>query len=240
MQPTTGRPSLVICAHGARGVALTAEAHAARLRDQDKGARFADVRACALRTEPFLEDVAAALSPAPVVLVPYLMAEGYTLDILNRHLQALPIAGRTTVARAVGAHPGMAALLHDMAAHACAKEEWRLRDTGMLLVGHGTPKSRTSAATAEAQAARIADRGSFAAVATAFLEQSPTLAEALARPGPARWVAVGFFTDAGEHGREDVPALLAESGAEAVYAGPVGAEAGMAALIRDAAEAALA
>jgi len=240
MQPTTHRPALVICAHGARGVELTAEAHARAIGEQDDGRRFAEVRACALRTEPFLEDVAAALPEGPVVLVPYLMAEGYTLDVLNRRLDALPIAARTTVARAVGAHPGMAELLHDMAARSCAEAGWSPDETGMLLVGHGTPKSPTSAATAEAQAARIAERGTFAAVATAFLEQSPTVAEALARPCPARWVAVGFFTDAGEHGREDVPALLAESGAAAVYAGPVGGDPGMAGLIRDAAAAALA
>lgn len=236
MTATTSTASLLIACHGAKGVPLTVTDHADILRATGG---FAGVHPCALRTEPMLEHVAEVLPEGPVVLVPYLMAEGYTLNLLSERLAALPIAARTTVCRAVGAHPEMAALLRRKGERACTERDWPAAETGFLLVGHGTPRNKASAATAEAQAERIAAAGTFAAVRTAFLEQAPSVAEALSGDGPAHWVVVGFFTDAGEHGRDDVPELLAETHARTVYAGPVGPDPGMAELIRHQAEAAL-
>jgi sirohydrochlorin ferrochelatase len=45
--------------------------------------------------------------------------------------------------------------------------------------------------------------------------------------------AVGFLTDAGTHGAGDVARLLAETGREAVYFGPIGPDPAIVPLILD-------
>jgi sirohydrochlorin ferrochelatase len=57
--------------------------------------------------------------------------------------------------------------------------------------------------------------------------------------GARHCVAVGLFVDAGEHGEEDIPALLAPAGERAVYAGPIGPDPLITELILDQAYAAL-
>ena len=44
---------------------------------------------------------------------------------------------------------------------------------------------------------------------------------------------VGLFIDRGEHGEEDIPAILAEADPEAVYTGPIGADARVTDLLLD-------
>jgi sirohydrochlorin ferrochelatase len=79
----------------------------------------------------------------------------------------------------------------------------------------------------------------FAEVAVGFLDEHPGVREALDALGAAHCVAVGLFVDAGEHGEEDIPALLAPAGARAVYTGPIGSDPAIAELILDHVHAAL-
>jgi sirohydrochlorin ferrochelatase len=53
-------------------------------------------------------------------------------------------------------------------------------------------------------------------------------------------VVVGLFVDAGEHGEEDIPGLLAPASVRAAYAGPIGPDPLITELILDQAQAALA
>jgi sirohydrochlorin ferrochelatase len=64
--------------------------------------------------------------------------------------------------------------------------------------------------------------------------------DALEGLSAARCVAVGLFVDAGEHGQQDIPALLAPARERAAYAGPIGPDPLIAELILDQVDAALA
>jgi len=77
-------------------------------------------------------------------------------------------------------------------------------------------------------------------VASAFLDEPPHVAEALAAVRARQSVAVGLFMDAGEHGEEDIPALLAPAGGRAAYAGPIGIDPLVTELILEQAKGALA
>ena len=79
--------ALLLCAHGARGVAGAASAHAQAL---DASGRFAAVEACALYGEPELEAALDHLSAPKARLVPFMMAEGYTLDTLRALTRRFP------------------------------------------------------------------------------------------------------------------------------------------------------
>ena len=201
---------------------------------------FAEVHACALKGAPGLRDIVAAVRAPELMFAPLLMAEGYTLQAMLRKLEsAIDRARRVTVCRPIGVHPRLAEMIATRARALCATKAWRPGETALLIVGHGTERHPDSGATARRHAAQIAAAAIFAEVATGFLDEPPRVPEALGALRAPHCVAVGLFVDAGEHGEEDIPALLAPAGERAVYAGPIGPDPLVTELILDQAYAAL-
>jgi sirohydrochlorin cobaltochelatase len=232
-----GDAALVLCAHGIRGGVGGAAEHAARIAARGV---FAEVRACALKGAPGLSEIVAAVRAPEVVFAPLLMAEGYTLQAMLRKLEgATDRSRRLIVCRPIGVHPRLADMIASRAGALCAAKGWQPADTALLIVGHGTDRHPDSGAPAHRHAAQIAAREIFAEVATAFLDERPRVPEALRALRASQCLAVGMFVDAGEHGEEDIPALLAPAGARAVYAGPIGPDPLVTELILDQAYAAL-
>jgi sirohydrochlorin ferrochelatase len=229
--------ALLLCAHGIRGAVGGAAEHAARITARGV---FAEVHACALKGAPGLRQVVAAVSAREIVFAPLLMAEGYTLQAMLRKLEAASDrATPVTVCRPIGIHPRLAEMIATRARALCATRGWRPADTALLIVGHGTERHPDSGVTARRHAAQVAAREIFADVATAFLDERPRVPEALRALRAPQCVSVGLFVDAGEHGEEDIPALLAPEGERAAYAGPIGPDPLVTELILDQAYAAL-
>ena len=230
-EPAWRDAALVLCAHGIRGGPGVAAEQAATLA---RRALFAEVHACAHKGEPGLLEVLARIEAPVVYLAPLLMAEGFTLRAMLTRLQTF---GRRRpdlrLYRPVGCHPRLADLLAATARTAARQQGWRLRDTALLITGHGTTRHAQAGATARRHAAAIAASGAFAEVATAFLDESPTIPEAVPRLRAPRRVAVGLLVDRGEHGEEDIPRLLAAAGGSAVYTGPIGGDPAIADLVLD-------
>jgi sirohydrochlorin cobaltochelatase len=232
-----GDAALVLCAHGIRGGAGCAAEHAGRIAARGL---FTQVHACALKGTPGLSEILAAVSAREIVFAPLLMAEGYTLQAMLGKLEgATDRASRVTVCRPIGVHPRLAEMIATRARALCATRGWPPGDTALLIVGHGTDRHPDSGATARRHAAQIAARRIFAEVVTGFLDERPLVPEALAALSAPHCVAVGLFVDAGEHGEEDIPALLAPAGERADYAGPIGPDPLVTELILDQACAAL-
>jgi sirohydrochlorin cobaltochelatase len=205
--------------------------HAASIARQ---ALFAEVHACAHKGAPGLLDVLTRVKAPVVYLAPLLMAEGFTLRAMLTRLSVFSgCASELRLCRPVGGHPDLAALLATKAKTAAWQQGWRLRDTALLITGHGTTRHAQASATARRHAAEIAASGAFGEVVTAFLDEPPTLPEAIAGLRAPRSVAVGLFVDQGEHGDEDVPRLLAAAGGSAVYTGPIGGDPAIAGLVLD-------
>ncbi|MEZ5863236.1 MAG: hypothetical protein R3D25_03880 [Geminicoccaceae bacterium] len=223
-------PALLLCAHGARGVAGAAARHAGVLRRQ---ARFAAVEACALHGAPRLESVLARMAPGPLTVLPFMMAEGYTLQVLEGRLRAARPDAR--LAPALGSHVGIADLLVARALKGLRAHGRAPHETALLLVGHGTTRHPDSALTAKRHAAVIRGRGVFAEVGVAFLDEAPAVAEAVARLAAPFIAGVGFLTDAGQHGAGDVARLMAETDRAGVYFGPIGPDPALLPLIVEAA-----
>lgn len=217
-----GDVSLILAVHGIRGGPGCAVDHAAAL-----GARrlFAHVGYGCHKGEPDLVEVVRAAPTADVLVAPLLMAEGYTLRALSARLEdGLPPQQRPLVLPALGVHPRFASLIEREAEVGCADKGWPMRETALLIVGHGTRRDPNSGGTTRGHAVEIERRGRFAEVAVAFLDQEPSVPDALAALTAPRCVAVGLFLDRGEHGEEDIPELLAPAGGRAVYTGPVGVD----------------
>ncbi|MBK1668824.1 hypothetical protein CKO28_12360 [Rhodovibrio sodomensis] len=214
-------PAVALCAHGTRGAAGTVQDHARDLA-QRHGHDLGEVGVCALYGAPRLEGWLDGLSGGSVRLVPFMMAEGYTFDRLRERVAAHANGRHVEITRPVGVHPDLGGLIAHSAQARCVAAGWRPEQTALLLVGHGTRKHAASTQTAEAHVAGLAEAGAFAEVATAYLDDDPSVGDALARLRAPACIAVGFFTDAGDHGRADVPELLADSPMPTVYAGPIG------------------
>jgi len=229
---TEARPSttaLLLCAHGARGVAGAAARHAGSLR---RRGLFAAVEAAALYGAPRLEAVLDGMAPGPLTVVPFMMAEGYTLDVLRARLAAArPDAA---LARPIGVQEALTELIVARAEKGLRAHHRAARETALLLVGHGTTRHPGSAATARFHAQRIAERNRFAEVAVAFLDEAPSVAEAVASLASPFIAAVGFLTDAGQHGATDIAQLLRATGRRGLYLGPIGPDPALLPLLIDA------
>lgn len=218
--------TLILATHGIEGGPGAAAEHACAIRARGG---WAEVRVGCLRAEPSLAEALAG-APPPVVVVPLLMAEGYIHGILRRRLAEAAPGGEWQLAEPVGASSGLAALVLRKAEASRQSRGWPRSETALLLVGHGTPRHAASAAHARTIADALADSG-FAAAGAASLEQQPLPAAAAMALPAERVVAVGLFLDNGPHGDTDLRAALAQATKPVAYAGAVGADPAMVALI---------
>ncbi|GBD42946.1 hypothetical protein HRbin40_00406 [bacterium HR40] len=225
----------MLVTHGVAGGPGVAASHAAALAARLPGVA---VRVACLRGEPRLETVVDGLSARLLLLLPVLMADGYIRDGLERRLRERGIRPPPLLLPPLGSIPALAAVLTRMAQRTAREAGLDPATTTLVLVAHGTPKHPASGRTVAEQAARIERSGRFAAVETAFLEQEPFLADRLLRLCRRPAVVVGFFVDAGPHGRDDVRRVL--EGFPAIpYAGVVGERPEVVPLLLDMAQSAL-
>lgn len=217
----------MLVAHGIGGGPGVAARHAARLA-ADR--RFGAVRVACLHGEPSVEAVLGSLVGYRIEIVPLLIADGHTMAKLRRRL------GARTGARLhapLGTHRGIDDLILNKARVLCAERAWPPGGTTLLLIGHGSARHPESGQALRRHMTDCAASGGFADVVGGFLDEPPRLAELVGRLAERPCVAVGLFMDEGPHGRGDVVAALRRAAGPIAYAGPIGADARLAALILD-------
>jgi sirohydrochlorin ferrochelatase len=227
--------ALVLAAHGDRGGEArdeTLRLHARRL--QDTGL-FAHVSAGALKSEglPLEAALASAHSSAAkrIVIYPFFMADGYfTKTVLPKRIAEAGLRKKIHQLRPLGVDAGLPALVLDEAVRAAAASGLHPPHTRLLIVGHGSKLSRASLRSTERVACKVRQRKAFASVETAYLEEDPWLAAQLSS-SPLPTLVSGFFSGDGLHAAEDVPEAIRQSGAQAVYCGPIGRTEAVVALI---------
>jgi len=239
--PWWAEESLLLVGHGASANAGTGAAlleHAETLRRLEL---FTRVETGFLKGDRGVENALADLPEGRVVIVPFLMAGGHFANSVIP--ERLGLTGHITVqgARevyyggAVGLNLGMDALvLH--AIHRTDPTGGRaLGNTAVLIVAHGSSKDTASGAAARALADRLHGQTFFREVHAGFLEESPTLADWLARQIDPPVTVIGMFAGDGAHVEDDVrQALNAHKRSRLyTYTGAIGAEPGMVALILD-------
>jgi len=217
----SGKISVILCAHGGAAGAAAAEGHAARLRE--RGA-FEGVMACGLRGAPDLAAVFSRVRSSSAVVVPMLMADGYTCrKVLPAAVaDAAPEGLVVRIAPPLGTHPGVADIIARRARQVCLDRGWAMAQTGLLVVGHGTARDPRSGESVEAAATRLRDCRAFADVRAAYLEQSPLAGDALCEIRAEFCLVAGYLFDVGGHAAQDLPALIRTQRPDSFYLGPVG------------------
>ena len=240
--PPAPGAALVLAAHAASrddGAAEPVLRHAASLRRRHL---FAEVGVGFIAGRPGLEQALAAVTAETVYVVPCFMADGhYTRTVIPGLLdlagpQAAP--GRIRYCAPLGTSPRVAELVRRRVTAACRARNLHPAAVSVLLVGHGTPRNAQSSSTARGLAGALDRERVFAEVGTAFLDEPPSVGEALAALHGDTVVAVGLFAAEGAHGAEDVRTLLAAAGGAVGrasgnlhYAGALGAGPGVIGLI---------
>jgi sirohydrochlorin cobaltochelatase len=222
--------ALVLCAHGIAGGPGAAVDHARRLRD---AGQFHEIAAACLNGSPGLADTIDALSADRIVVVPYLMAAGRTFrTVLPERLAAARQRDRVRIAAPVGTHPAIAALGAALAEGSLLKMGWHAAETLLVLVAHGTTRDPASAEAARDHAQALVATRRFADVAAGYLDEPPSVAELLTGRAVRHAIGVGLFADAGPHGAGNAAAPFAQD-PDLAYAGPVGPDPRMTAIVRD-------
>jgi sirohydrochlorin ferrochelatase len=215
----------VLVSHGDRGgtdpnATLRAQAEAVQ-----RLTNLGSVTIGVLKGTPSVEEAleAAERSGATDILVcPLFMADGYFAGrVLPHRLDEANVATRIRTLPPLGLDPGIVDLLLADATDAACKAGFALKETSLLIVGHGSKFGPASANATKAVAENAAAAAQFASVTTAFLEEPPLLDETLGATKTPTVVA-GFFFGEGMHAAEDVPEAIARSHARAVYIGAVG------------------
>jgi sirohydrochlorin cobaltochelatase len=210
--------ALVVCSYGSGDCALHR-----RLRALGRTSGFSETAAATLFGARRIEEVVAALHGSPIFVVPLFMARGTTYGALKDRLSDVHCSDRIVLCPELGSHPGLARRVAAHAGGELKKLGWRPEGTGLVLVGHGSPRNKASQQSTERLAAEIERLALFADTSAAFLEEQPSVQDAV-RASPARRVlAIGCFAEAGRHATRDVPQRLTQSGRPTAYSGPIGA-----------------
>lgn len=232
--PPFGDLALVLAAHGNRGEDRSNDLtrrHAEALAGEG---RFRTVGPGYLKGEPPIEDAmrrAAGAGARQILVYPLFMADGYfTRTLLPQRIDGAGVAVPWRLLPPLGFAAGLPALCEALARAAAAAAGHVPEASRLIVVGHGSTKSRASANATYAFANALRRETRFGLVDCGFIEEPPFVAEALALdPRPA--IVAGYFAGDGLHGGEDVPAALAGYGGPAVYIGALGGLAEIPALI---------
>lgn len=167
-----------------------------------------------MRCGPSIEDAAARITSEHIRLYPLFMSDGYYVrdaipQRLGLHDGVDSFGHRVVIDDPLGINPQLPDMLLAAALQAAHVAGIPPEAATLLLVAHGSGNSPHSAAAALAIASEIASRQSFGGVETAFLEEAPLFAEAIAAcPRPV--VVLGLFAGGGLHADDDVRAAIRE------------------------------
>ena len=81
-------------------------------------------------------------------------------------------------------------------------------ETTLFIVGHGTNLNDNSAVAAKREVERIRERGVYAQVLNAYMEEAPLIADWAELAKQPNVVVVPFFIADGLHSYQDIPVLL--------------------------------
>lgn len=118
-----------------------------------------------------------------------------------------------------GADPGLPDLCLSLLGDAARDNGWSLSETGLLIAGHGSGRSRAPAQAVHDLAERLLPH--VARIACGFVEEPPPISEAAQGFGP-RAICLPFFATHAGHVRDDLPRALAQAGFEGVVLPPLG------------------
>lgn len=213
-------------------------AHGERLQGGDNGGAFrlkADLTAFGIAAEihlgfingaPTIGEALDQFESPRILVYPLLMSDGYFAQKGLRELREAQATARrkrtVDILPVLGLDPVLAEIAAARASAATRPLGVAPAEAILVLMAHGSTRDSASQIATDTLAGRIGRLGLFADVRTAFLDQSPSLTEAISSSrAPA--VVVGLFAGEGLHGGIDIARTIAETGrSDIAFAGNAG------------------
>lgn len=219
--------ALVLVGHGST---LNAESSAPTYQHADELRRrkiFAQVVECFWKLEPSICGVMRSVFAPRVFVVPLFISEGYfTEEVIPRELglrtndlKEFPRAqkrGNQTIhyCGPVGTHDSMTDVLlaraRDVVESHSGQRAPKPAETALFIAGHGTGSNENSRKAIERQVELICNKGLYAEVYAAFMEEEPRIGDCYRLARSRNIVMVPFFISDGLHSFEDIPVMLGE------------------------------
>jgi sirohydrochlorin ferrochelatase len=227
MEPATDSPlGLLLLAHGER-LDGADNGGAFRLK-ADLTARgiVAEIRLGFINGAPTIAEALDEFEAPRVLVYPLLMSAGYFARKGLRELREAQATARrkrtVDILPVLGLDPALAGIAAARASAAIRPLGVAPAEAILVLMAHGSTRDSASQIATDTLAGRIGRLGLFADVRTAYLDQAPSLAEAISSSrAPA--VVVGLFAGEGLHGGVDVARTIAETGRPGIaFAGNAG------------------
>ncbi len=210
--------ALVIVGHGSASNPAGRQATEAHVEALAGRGLFATVRAAFVKEAPALAEVLAETGAAVVYVVPYLAYDGYIAGTVIPREAGLsgPVTvrgdQRIHLCAAAGSHPLIAEAMAERIDRMMAAENLAAAETGVLLIAHGSGRSDAGARATAALAEQLTGLGVGAEIHAVYLEQEPRVGDWAAVTTAANVIAVPLLMAEGQHGADDVPALLGLGG----------------------------
>jgi len=210
----TAKPhsALIIVGHGSTVNADSSAPTFDHAAEISRRGIFGEVCCAFWKEEPSLRQVLHMVDAEEIYVVPNFISEGYfTRTVIPRELELTgPVTerdGRTIkFCEPVGSHPRMTELLLHRAAEVAPGIA--PSQTSLFIVGHGTDLNDNSAVAAKREVQTIAERGQYAEVLNAYMEEEPLISRWDEYASQPNVVVVPFFIADGLHSYEDIPVLL--------------------------------
>jgi sirohydrochlorin ferrochelatase len=232
------QPALLIVAHGERTLGARNENPVRIARSLSGRGLVAEVAVGFVSGEPSVAAAFGMLQVRRIIVYPLFASSGYfTRDRLVHLLDEANGQGRKVeVLPPLGLDPGLPELVLARARQIAAESGFTPEASAVILLAHGSRRNSASREATLPLAREIEHLAAFRGVQVAFLEERPSLGDAVSMVrGPA--VVVGLFSGEGLHGAKDAPRLMAELGRDdVVYAGAIGNAVGVEDLVARAIE----
>lgn len=217
--------AIVLASHGDRGGGAPNSGLATHVKALGASGQFGYVTGGVLNGEPSLESALGLAEESGcewILVYPMFMSAGYfAAEELPRRVKAAELSVLTSILQPLGVDQRAPLLMLESSLRTAKAAGINPADTRLLVVGHGSKHGPANADATRAAARIIEGHSPFARIDTAFIEEAPFVTEALSQY-EGRNVVAGFFSGDGMHAGQDIPDAIRESGAAAVYTGPVG------------------
>lgn len=206
--------ALVLAAHGSHITAQTAGT-VWNIVDALRRRGIADeITATFYKEQPEFSQVLHTLDADQVVVIPLFTASGYfSQRIIPRDMALESVVTRRDsrtvyLTRSLGEHPAITEIILQRIHTVMRQFALETQETTVVVIGHGTRRSKSTADTAQTQVAAIQQSGLVASAVDAYLEVAPTIATLFERTRQPHVIAVPFFVASGAHATMDVPSAL--------------------------------
>lgn len=209
---------LLLVGHGSSRNPASARPTLLHCETLRRRALFADVHGGFLKQAPYADEILHSLDAPDVFIVPNMLCKGYvTTDIIP---EKLGLSGplsmrpgpdgprRLHLCPPVGTDSQLIAPIAESIRAIIHENRLETKTTCVIIVGHGSDKSRQSRHQTQGAAALLSRQIGTVGVRTAFLEEPPYINDWRTIAQEENLIVVPFLMAGGQHGALDIPDSL--------------------------------